>query len=1779
MAVSPVSWFAGVFDFGASGKDVPSCWAALMGAMSGGSYPKVDPPTLLSSAGALRRVASAVDEHSVSFERSMFGLSVTSPGAREMVSATAEGVGDSARGTARSLREGAGALEEQALQVDYAQWSMRCTAVMTLWMVAQLMWAAAATAGASAALIPGVLAGGRRSVMDIVRDLLAGVRASARSGAVFGAGQDALIQAVEQGQYRHRFDLTSLWLAGLSGLAGGLGDPVGRGLGDKVAAPELLRKLAGGALGGVAGGEAGAVVSAAWEGQWDPSMFGLAAAAGAGTGLIGGALHHYTQIKHAMNQGLAQDPPPPREGHQPAPDPHGRHLPVELPPPPSEAASDRKAPEHAAGTGAPETLHQPELVRPTMTFENPYPPHDPRSRIPDWAEIVRRAQEDPRVREVSGLTPEQLHSWWTLLPKEQQQQLSSMVNNVVSAPKQLNLRVNPTETLRLRAAFVGELSVQRARHLDTSISVEHLLNAHRGSGAPHPATYTTADRDVFHHVAGRQATAADRLRFGLPSGAPDQGDPVRLPSPGNGGSSSAAGPSSSRQEHTSEGVQHQPATTSPPSAPPSGKRPFPSRSVSPATAALDPEPPKRSRVDTEGTAHRPPVPAAPGGPRADTELSALARRLKVQGVADCPKGTVNELLRLTLRIPPETPISTEHRRRLRQAGELTLDHFSRSAPLQGGTQSLTVALLRQADKLNSLAAHEHAGSWRDGGLNYARALSHLRLPITADNLRALGTVLGEAPPSSHRKPAVAGDHLEVLDRLAALTGVDAKEQPPADADPRRTLVEDTARRLADEGHTAPLPQGPAVPTTTAQATGNASATADGQPTSVPTQSRSTPTVLDQEALGIAVKLMVDHGIPLPEPHLRESDPTVLDIAWSYAFSADSLKGTFGNEMAKSLAEAAAKTRAGELARSVSTGESHGTDLEMTDAATPAHDAVADSGTSGAPRQPDVVVWAVDSDRTAFGTLESSPDRAGIVTLTVPLIDVRVVHSTDRNAVLVPTEHGWHATDRSSGRTQWRELLGRLSDDTFAVQLPAHEPTDPETALLFANTRRELEKHLGVALFTAPPGSRLHRDAGGDLRIPPGLNWVGDLHGIRRRKGWFNLPSEVFTDQFGLLCVSGQTALRPGPAGLGFTGGARWNAAWQSVRPTSDEVLAITCDIAAESVHLPSTARFAVTWVETDLPNLLGALGVESDTPIQLLNGGWSKGPSETFLQHLTASLNRPLIVTDEASVWDQTAVHQGMIRAIGVNGHSQGRWRMILPRGHRLEGAHLWTEDSGEVRWPPEKIPQQDRTWTSLTTEQVTATVQDILREWLPREPGSQRNSSGELVRPQTRARPWRSEGTTPHDLTGPQLREELLAVLRAGLEENDPLALLDDQTIRQFNLTPPELAEASKAAFSEARDQVAQESYGDGTIMTDQHRHQAHEEQWRADLARRLSRTPEDIDQLKEAASHSRRADDLLKKTLQRLRTRLVEQYAAPSWLSSSENFLDASSDVGTAALKVVDLFDRHGIRGLMELERRLRGTLTGEPPLQPAPREAVGSATGERFIIQSSHTGTDSMVIYLGGMSEDSSAFILTRLDDGPGAMSAIRDAEDNVLDRRPLKWAGEPTVYIDLHGLPGRAIPALAEPLTGTADTTGGHLADLVAQRAAFIEMWHRHGGRLNVVLVMCFSAAVPEGAGSAADRTDRLVTAREFADRLEEHHHMPVKVYGAELQVSYSTELGVSLPEGASYDPAVIDWHLFAPTAGTEVKHAPSDDEDPMNVDGAPAPSATVLPPVDIGPIMQ
>ncbi|MEV7189618.1 protein-glutamine glutaminase family protein [Kitasatospora sp. NPDC093102] len=314
-----------------------------MGAISGASYPKADVAGLLAGAGALRRAAGFVNDRALAVQRAVAGAGVAMPGAGAMMASTLVSVGSSARDGARSLDEGATALEEQAREVDRAQLMMGFTAAVTLWTVAQLVWAVAATGGASAAAVPAVMAGGRRSVSEIVAELLAAMR----SGALFGVGQDALVQIVEIAKYREGLDVTSLLVSGVGGLAGGIGDVAGRGLGDHLVGSDLLRKAAGGALGGVIGGEAGTVISTAWQGgEWDPAAFALAAAAGAGTGAIGGATHHY-QARHATTPQATPETAAPHTENTPQPA-HTEKLPGQAQDRDRERAGDHRAPGEAA---------------------------------------------------------------------------------------------------------------------------------------------------------------------------------------------------------------------------------------------------------------------------------------------------------------------------------------------------------------------------------------------------------------------------------------------------------------------------------------------------------------------------------------------------------------------------------------------------------------------------------------------------------------------------------------------------------------------------------------------------------------------------------------------------------------------------------------------------------------------------------------------------------------------------------------------------------------------------------------------------------------------------------------------------------------------------------------------------------------------------------------------------------------------------------------------------------------------------------------------------------------------------------------------------------------------------------------------------------------------------------------------------------------------------------------------------------------------------------------
>ncbi|MEV7190092.1 hypothetical protein [Kitasatospora sp. NPDC093102] len=854
-----------------------------------------------------------------------------------------------------------------------------------------------------------------------------------------------------------------------------------------------------------------------------------------------------------------------------------------------------------------------------------------------------------------------------------------------------------------------------------------------------------------------------------------------------------------------------------------------------------------------------------------------------------------------------------------------------------------------------------------------------------------------------------------------------------------------------------------------------------------------------EAFETAIELMKEHKIALRgEPH--EKDPLTHEIALGYRLAKEALPDSMTDPAER---KAAAREAAANLLK-----------------ATDAHNRA--------------VAWALEPDQHTFGTLGRVFARPGIASLDVPLIDVpgALAQKAGRGTILVPTEHGWHLTDSASGRARWQELLHPKPISLYALQLPVHEPTEPAVKRLLDNTRRTLEKHLGITLLTAPPGSRISRTAAGELQVTGGTSWVGGLEGLhqRQRPG---LPQNLFTDRSGRLSVPGQPAFLRSPAGLGFTGGGRWEAAWRSLEPSHKEIFAINCLIKdTGEIMVPYKTRNRILW-KTDhhLHDTLRWSGAGPDRPIQLLLDQ-SDLPSNEVLKELARNIGRPLIVPDSHSAWDASAVHDGMIRVGSLDGLAAGRWRMFLPPDHRFRGMHLWTDPQGKVFWPPRAEPQVDHTWESLTPEHVTATVDSIIEDWRPREPAERRASN----------------------LSGPKLREELEDGLHSRVVEGVPLTVISNRTLEQFDLDRSELSTASMETFR---------SLGH------------YDDPWNETLAERLEFSPEVIAHVRKAVQREgmEGAEDTLDFILEKLQDQLLQLGVSPDWLTDADAFLDATTIEGTAALKALDLFDRHGASGLVELERRLRNDLLGEPPEPEPTRTVIGSADAGQFLIRSTRGGTEhSRFIQLVSPKGQFESAALSRLDDGPGAVYAVVESlkpGERDLGWHPLPWTG-PTLYIDVHGRPGIVRPEMKHGLA-TA-TTGAHLADLVVAQPSFLEMWEQHGTALNVVLNQCYAAevfidgpATPDAAGSPR----QLVAARDFQARLIEEHRMPLKVYATAFKASFDTELGVKVPDSAAYDPKADHWQLFEPPAEATAPR-PTEPED-MDVDVEPV----TLPALNLG----
>ncbi|MEV7187754.1 hypothetical protein [Kitasatospora sp. NPDC093102] len=563
-----------LMNFGKSNKDVGGWYEWFMGAASGTPFPKVDPRRLADAAVRVRAAGVGLNQAGAVFRKGAVSLTrdLAGSGAGTAAGAMVAGVGEDVQGCGSSLAEGADLLEEQAAQIDYAQWMIRCQVVTALWAIAQLAWACATSAGASALLIPEVVAGTRRSLGETVEGLLV----SLRGAALFGAVQDAGIQAVELVDgTRRRFDATSFAMSVLGGMAGSLGDVAGRGLAGEVVAPGLLRKAAGGVLGGVAGGELGAVLTTGVQGgPWTAETFTTAAGLGGGLGLVGGLREHFTVVPHAflprtaphggepvvgtVHEALTYHPAPPPHGGAPEPtavrdhamlpasehEAQPGHVPVpepgHVPGPPEHVASSGHAEEAAAAAPGPThgegALQHPGTdedrftrlsTTPAVDPSLPYRGADARVGNPHWPLAVAKARENPLVAEADAVSGAEAHRWWKALPKGRQEALTTMASGVADLRAGGLATQHEVDTFKYRLMLAGEHAAHATGHPTegSPTLAEVMARDLKGKAVDGPgATYSPERKEAWTAAAEVFATAYDRPHWGA-AGADDGPDP------------------------------------------------------------------------------------------------------------------------------------------------------------------------------------------------------------------------------------------------------------------------------------------------------------------------------------------------------------------------------------------------------------------------------------------------------------------------------------------------------------------------------------------------------------------------------------------------------------------------------------------------------------------------------------------------------------------------------------------------------------------------------------------------------------------------------------------------------------------------------------------------------------------------------------------------------------------------------------------------------------------------------------------------------------------------------------------------------------------------------------------------------------------------------------------------------------------------------------------------------------------------------------------------------
>ncbi|MEV7190120.1 hypothetical protein AB0O11_39155, partial [Kitasatospora sp. NPDC093102] len=295
-------------------------------------------------------------------------------------------------------------------------------------------------------------------------------------------------------------------------------DVAGRGLGDRLAGPELVRKAAGGLLGGAIGGEGGAVVSTAWEGGvWDPEVFALAAAAGAGTGALGGAAHHGMRLIHAMESPTSALA---RKGLDAA-TVHGRE--TRSAPEPDRLSPDlttpRQQPRAVATEGEAPKDHQAPLpaAEPPTATQRRYPLGHP-GREPGWDEHVRTARSRPLVQHVTHITDTALDAWWNALPRRHRDRLLTAVNNTADPAPLPGETPDALRHFTRRAALAGDLAARGLYDLG-----QHRFTTETPTLPPTtpPTHIDHAYREAFHRGASLFAVSENRLRVGLFGAGPD----------------------------------------------------------------------------------------------------------------------------------------------------------------------------------------------------------------------------------------------------------------------------------------------------------------------------------------------------------------------------------------------------------------------------------------------------------------------------------------------------------------------------------------------------------------------------------------------------------------------------------------------------------------------------------------------------------------------------------------------------------------------------------------------------------------------------------------------------------------------------------------------------------------------------------------------------------------------------------------------------------------------------------------------------------------------------------------------------------------------------------------------------------------------------------------------------------------------------------------------------------------------------------------------------------